>query len=88
MDIWKYSNKSVSVSIVATSYTLHSKHCSKETGTKPRQDQSRERSPSFWPSLGFLLQYRALFYPTVNMSNRRLVAEKPVREGQERCCKA
>jgi len=28
------------VYLVAILYLLHSKHCSKETGTKPRQDQS------------------------------------------------
>jgi hypothetical protein len=32
------SRRNPSVYLVAILYLLHSKHCSKETGTKPRQD--------------------------------------------------
>jgi hypothetical protein len=33
------SRRNSSVYLFAILYLLHSKHCSKETGTKPRQDQ-------------------------------------------------
>jgi hypothetical protein len=38
------SRRNSSVYLVAILYLLHSKHCSKETGTKPRQDQIARRA--------------------------------------------
>jgi hypothetical protein len=43
------SRRNSSVYLVATLNRLHSKHCSKETGTKPRQDQIANGSISLWP---------------------------------------
>ena len=49
------SRRNSSVYLVAILDLLHSKHCAKETGTKPRQDQLAKETGHSWQKLSGIL---------------------------------
>ncbi|MCO4842853.1 MAG: hypothetical protein KC439_08090, partial [Yoonia sp.] len=61
------SRRNSSVYLFAILYLLHSKHCSKETGTKPRQDQFSLRMFYCLPQLARSIDRPVIFPNTLHL---------------------